>query len=270
MIRRDLVEKKFSEHLGLSTHYFSNDDECFLSNVSKEMFWDDLVQGDGNELHGDPPKIRSVGSSSALVVNSFAPWKTDLMNLNIDGYQGFENLFFEKKFDNGLRGNSPNLDVALYRDDILIAIESKFLEPLSYKKPTFSNSYHQITDHRKNTKWFKAMEEICNNKISFKYLDAAQLIKHFFGLCYKQEKETVKLIYVYWEPINAIELPQFVEHRAEIEMFSNVVSGDSLLSFNSISYNELWNQWNKDLIDPKMKQHISELKDRYLIRTSIR
>lgn len=160
--------------------------------------------------------------------------------------------------------------MALYRDDILIAIESKFLEPLSYKKPTFSNAYHKITDHRKNTKWFKAIEEICNNKISFKYLDAAQLIKHFFGLCYKQKQKAVKLIYIYWEPINASELPQFVEHRAEIERFSNLVSVDSLLSFNSISYNELWNQWNENLIDPNMKQHISELKNRYLIRTSIR
>lgn len=240
MIRRGLVEKKFGEHLGLSTNYFPNNEDCFLSSVSKDLFWEDHLQGSGNELHGDPPKIRSVGSSSALAVNSFAPWKRNLKGLQIAGYQGFDSLCFEKKFENGLRGTPPNLDVALYRDDILIAIESKFLEPLSNKKPTFSDLYHKIADHRKNTKWFKAMEEICDNNLSFKYLDVAQLIKHFFGLCYKQGQKAVKLIYIYWEPINASELPQFLEHRAEIEGFSNVVSGDSLLSFDSISYNELW------------------------------
>ena len=88
----------------------------------------DLRQGDGNELAG---KFRAAHSSSALTVNVFAPFKSDISALCLAGKSGFETLHFERKCPHGLVGRrAPNLDVVAMGPNGIVAIESKCLEPL--------------------------------------------------------------------------------------------------------------------------------------------
>ena len=61
---------------------------------------------------------------------------------------------------------------------------------------------------------------------AYAWLDAAQLVKHAFGLAHTFFTQPVTLLYLYWEPSNATEFPMFGEHRAEIARFAAAVEGD--------------------------------------------
>jgi len=163
---------------------------------------------------------------------------------------------------NGLKGTKPHLDVLLKSENLVLGIESKFLEILSETKPVFSDNYFKINDHRKTSKWFQAMELIVNGEASFTRLDAAQLIKHFFGICYKKSTEKRVLLYLFWEPVNASEQQEYIKHRQELDDFSKMVAGNNLLEFRHLSYTKLWAQWENI---PAMAEHCKNLQARYLI-----
>lgn len=48
--------------------------------------------------------------------------------------------------------------------------------------------------------------------IGYQLLDAAQLIKHAFGLAHSRKNEPVTLVYLYWEPLDAGLSPFFAQH----------------------------------------------------------
>ena len=54
----------------------------------------------------------------------------------------------------------------------------------------------------------------------YDWLDAAQLVKHAYGLAQSFPDEPVTLLYLYWEPLNAERFTLFAEHRLEIEAVS--------------------------------------------------
>ena len=78
----------------------------------------------------------------------------------------------------------------------------------------------------------------------YRWLDAAQLIKHAFGLM--RNHPTATLLYLYWGALNA-HLAPFEEHRREIEAFEDKV-GKSLIPFRAMSYNALWGEWTGTLL----------------------
>ena len=74
---------------------------------------------------------------------------------------------------------------------------------------------------------------------SYVWLDAAQLIKHSFGLARTFSDRLVTLLYLFWEPSNPDASPAFAEHRREIATFAERVAG-STPAFKAVSYPELW------------------------------
>lgn len=82
----------------------------------------------------------------------------------------------------------------------------------------------------------------------FEYLDAAQLVKHAFGLVTdgnRKGKEPV-LLYLYAEPADLggrpINPTVFDQHRDEIARFAQRVAG-AAVSFHSISYRQWIGGW---------------------------
>lgn len=61
----------------------------------------------------------------------------------------------------------------------------------------------------------------------YTWLDAAQLIKHAFGLARSFPDRPVTLLYLFWKPANPTADPEFVAHRDEIEEFRARVAGSS-------------------------------------------
>jgi hypothetical protein len=235
-----------------------------LSGVLPEDFEADLSSGDGNELE---TKFRAAHSSSGLGVNCFAPFKQRIADLTLPGHGAFAGLQFERKCPTGLRGGrAPNLDVVLTGPSNVVAIESKLTEYLSPHRAKFSPAYGaQITDVRRRQGYFHEMLRLLDHPDHYKWLDAAQLIKHAFGLARTFPDRPVTLLYLFWEPMNPDASPEFAAHRAEIKDFKSRVEGSSPV-FEAMSYAELWQAWCENAALPEwVQEHRENLERRYLV-----
>jgi len=239
--------------------YVSKPEYNLISGIKMKDFQEDFEGGSGNELY---KKFRAAHSSSALAVNAFARWRREPSSLNIVGDTNFSTLRFEEKCSTGLGGTPPNLDLLLTNDDSIIGIESKFTEYLKPKKPHFSDSYQRNKLPQAEDQWWNLLEKTKDGNPQ--YLDTAQLIKHYLGLCCLNNKEgfanhKITLLYLFWEPENWKNYEIFKNHRKEIETFANQVKGSSV-KFVAKSYPELWKEWRaqKDIL-----VHVENLRNRY-------
>ena len=234
-----------------------------VDGVTEDQFREDFAEGAGQELEG---KMRAAYSSSALAVNCFARWRPDPSTLRLAGQTSFNRLRFEAKCPTGLRGGMPpHLDLLLTGSDSILAVESKCTEYMTEHAARFSDAYQeQITDDRRDTGWFREMEELREQPRKYRFLDAAQLIKHYFGLAKTYPDTTITLLYLFWEPSNTSVVSLFASHRQEIDVFAKAVSG-SPVSFVSQSYPELWDEWRGCYEPEWLEGHTENLTARYLV-----
>jgi hypothetical protein len=213
--------------------YVSSAEQNLIEGVLLADFEADLRQGDGNELEG---KFRAAHSSSALAVNTFAPFKQRPATLQLPVGGGFTALSFERKCPHGLAGRRPpNLDAVL-----------------------------EGADARRETQWFCEMQRLVGNLASYSWLDAAQLIKHALGVMHSFGGQPATLLYLYWEPANPGANPMFAEHRAEISRFASSIGGGGL-EFAAMSYPELWTWWENHGASLDLQTHVRHLKARYSV-----
>jgi hypothetical protein len=210
-----------------------------IEGVTLEDFKVDLLQGGGNELR---EKFRAAHSSSALAVNSFAPFKADPSTLWLPGGGRFSSLHFEKQCPHGVAGDRapPNLDVVADGPLGVVAIESKLVEYLEPHQAEFSPAYDRdVQDWRRYGAWFKEMKSLQNDPAQYRFLDAAQLVKHAFGVARTSSGQRAVLLYLFWEPSNRRDFAIFDEHQSEIMRFADAVRGAEP-AFMAIPYSELW------------------------------
>ena len=187
--------------------------------------------------------MRAAHSSSALAVNVFDT-RVDRDTRPLIRALGLElvlvHVRFEAQFPTGLPGNPPNLDVALERaDGFVIGIESKFTEwltPKSASRLPFKAKYFPagtgVWAQVGLTATQRLAESIQSKEITFRYLDAPQLIKHALGLtthlgCH------FRLLYIYFDCSGS----EAAAHQSEITTFSERVRDE--LGFKAMSYQEL-------------------------------
>ncbi len=99
---------------------------------------------------------------------------------------------------------------------------------------------------------------------SYAWLDAAQLIKHAFGLARSFSGYRVTLLYLFWEPEYPDCDPIFAAHRREIAEFTDRVAG-STPHFCALSYQSLWADWRLSA-PPWLSGHLDDLTARYAIK----
>jgi len=234
--------------------------ENLLEDVNLQDFEADLRQGDGKELE---EKFRAAHSSSALVVNNFAPFKRRPGSLELAGISGLSVRQFEHKCPTGLQGKPPNLDLVAENDKAVIGVESKCTEFLRPHVADFRPDYEESQEPR-SAPWFAEMLRLRGEPTSYVWLDAAQLIKHAFGLARTFHDRRTILLYLFWEPINASSFSVFDEHRQEITDFSGRVAG-GLPEFRAMSYGELWSGWEDSQMPDWLRTHLLRLRARYEI-----
>jgi hypothetical protein len=261
-----------------------------IPGVSLADFEADLDAADGNELRDGrtkPAKFCAAYSSSALAVNAFAPFKARPKALTLAGLGGFTApLRFERKCPNGLLdengqpARAPNLDLLVPAGDAVVAVESKFLEPLGSKKQALSAKYELPFVGAESTRpiagpaWtalyrvVAAMKDQKPKERPFRHLDAAQLVKHYLGLKVSFPQQPRTLVYLYWEPTNAAELPEFIRHRAEVADFAARVERCDTRFF-ALSYAALWQEWETNTAWPDLRTHLVQLRDRYAFPIAI-
>jgi hypothetical protein len=235
--------------------------DTLLPLVATEDFQSDLQAGDGNELL---TKFRAAHSSSGLAVNCFAPFRTQIVDLELLNTGPFQSLQFERKCPTGLRGGrAPNLDVVISGQEDVVGVESKLTEYLTKHRAAFSPAYvEQIRDWRREQGYFREMLRLIDAPDSYVWLDAAQLIKHSFGLARTFREHPVTLLYLYWEPANPDASPEFRAHRQEIAAFAERVAG-STPGFRAMSYPELWRAWDDAEPAEWLARHLKTLRARY-------
>jgi hypothetical protein len=248
--------KQISPYPINSKGYLTDPTHNLLPGIKLDHFESEFDSGSGNELQN---KFLAVHSSSALVVNTFAPMKDDPSELDLLDVHGFRLMKFEKKLPTGLGGTPPNVDLYVENETEVVAVESKFLEYFSHKKPRFKESYTKQAFPKAEEKWLDLMERFRDSQP--KHLDVAQLIKHYLGLSntMSDTNKQVTLLYLFWEPVNADYHELFQIHRNELDEFSKDVEG-TLVQFAYKSYPELWAEWkDKDIYS----EHLSNLWKRY-------
>jgi hypothetical protein len=239
--------------------YASCPQDNLLPGISLADVESDLCRGDGHELDG---KFCAAHSSAALAVNCFGPFKTRPDDLLLCGQQGAQSVEFEKQLPTSLRGTPPNMDVWIERGGEVVAVESKLLEYLTPKPASFAEAYARLAE--KAEPCWRAVYEQAREGAA-QYLDRAQLIKHYFGLrayreCHPDQR--LSLLYLFWEPLNWVEVAECKGHREELGSFAQSVSA-SCSSFRWTTYSQLWEEWSTS---PALAHHARRLKARYEVR----
>jgi len=202
--------------------------------------------GSGSELKDSlrsPAKMRALHSSSALAVNFFDTWVTtditpliNVLDLDVEDMS----IRFEGQYPTGLPGNPPNLDVILESSNgLLVGVESKFTEwlsPKSRNKLPFKDKYFPqgvgVWEKVGLVQTQKLADKMQNQSLFFRYLDAAQLMKHALGLA-THHRDKFRLLYIYFDD----EGTEGAEHKNEITIFSNHLKGE--LGFCAYTYQHL-------------------------------
>jgi len=214
----------------------------------------------GNELASG--KFASPESSSALVANGFG-WfleRPDQLPCFVDALQSDWQVR-DLRLEAEMRfpwsgGRHPWLDVALDLTGHLVGIESKRYEPFrSRKAPSISDAYFRDVWGEDMTRYGAVLQALRNEELSYDTLDAAQLVKHAYGLrtvLHREERETGTrrdgwLIYLYAEPSawpdgRPVNPYRIAQHREEVAEFTDRVSGDEI-TFHAMTWRELLTSW---------------------------
>lgn len=206
-----------------------------------------FTQGSGSELlpkEGRPAKMAALHSSSALAVNAFDYWSGKPL-APIASALGIEqnpaHFRFEAQFPTGLGGTPPNLDLAFYyANGHILGVESKFSEWLAPKPPGkehFKAKYFPEDVFLWSQVGLPNAQRVADamqkHEHVFRYLDAAQLLKHMLGLA-TAVRDKVSLYYLYYDCPG----PESSIHRAEIETFADLVGTD--MKFYWASYQQFF------------------------------
>ena len=253
--------EKVSKHDKYAIYFKDIDDNIYkkLKTNNKTIYQNakghELLSEEKEKETNSYSKMKSIISSSALVVNLFQYWqdnkkdilpllKTLLPDYNYDTPSN-TTITFEKELQiKGINGGTPNLDVIIELENEIIAIESKFAEP--YRSHTYKNL---STKYLTNDNLWKELSETKNlatnleNKYS--HLDAAQLIKHILGLRTDNEKiskdKKITLLYLWY---NVPGTEEAKEHQEEIEAFASITKADGI-NFRHITYQKVINKLNE-------------------------
>lgn len=233
-------------------------EDIFLPGLPVSLIVAAYEAAPGNEIASG--KFASLESSAALVANAFGFFlgRADLLPpLPGTPEKGWpaSSLALEAlvRFP-WSGGKHPCLDVLIATGDSLIGVESKRFEPFR------SKGVAQLSDAYWRPLWGDAMagyervrDDLKNGLLSYKHLDATQLIKHAFGL--RTAVQVGKrfagrrpvLFYLFaesktWPDGKDIADVDRLRHREEIEDF-RLRTADSEVAFVSCCYNELLDSW---------------------------
>jgi len=227
----------------------------------------DLAGKGGSELvprRGAQPKFHAAHSSAALAASTFAPWLAaeEPLPLGEQTFRGPAGL--EVECPTGLRGTPPTLDLLL-DGPLVLAVESKCLEPFGAHEARFSDAYDRLVTEIAHRSWQDEHRRLIEDPRRYRHLDAAQLVKHYLGLKRRGRDRKTTLAHLYWEPSNADELLECAIHRAELREFEQQVA-DPAVQLLALPYPRLWRQWEHPRQPRWLRLHAGRLQDRYDVK----
>ena len=239
-----------------------------LPGVPEALVRAQLLAGAGQEIASG--KFASPRSSAALAANAFG-WFLERPAL-LPPFPGTGQLDWPAKqvaLERVMRfpwsrGTHPHLDAGIETAAHLIGVESKRYEPyLDHKAARFSATYG-CNWGEGLAPFVSLMEALLEEPTAFRHLDAAQLIKHSFGLATEADRGAKRpvLVYLYAEPTHFGTRPISTEtiraHCDEVARFGAAVAGASVL-FVAVT----WNEWLCRFVANVVRDHAENLKVRF-------
>jgi hypothetical protein len=225
----------------------------FLPGVAADHVLGRLARAGGNEVGSG--KLASPESSAALAVNTFG-WFISRPE-SLPPFPGLEADFPPTLVDveycarfPWAGGRHPWLDAVVETREHLIGVESKRFEPYRDRKAvSFSAAYNRPV-WGDSMFYYEIMRDcLRSGEQRFDYLDAAQLVKHAFGLVADGQRrgKAAVLLYLFAEPRSlhgrTLDQKRFAQHRVEIARFADAV-GDSAVRFHAVSYRDWISTWS--------------------------
>lgn len=242
--------------------------ELFLPGVPEHLVRQALEKAGGNELASG--KFASPESSAALAVNGFG-WFVERPDL-LPTFPGLDDIAWPAvsvEIERQMRfpwsgGRHPWLDAAVMTSSHLIGIESKRFEPFrGRQRAHLAEAYDRDVWGDAMEPWLAMRDALRRDPSSFRYLDAAQLVKHAFGLVTEAGRinRDPVLLYLYAEP-SRVAASACAAHRAEIECFSAAVR-DARVRFAATSWSDWLARFSGRDIAPEVTEHAEELRRRF-------
>ncbi len=237
-------------------------DEIFLPGLPVDLIRAAYLDAPGNEIESG--KFGSPESSAALVANTFGlflgraadfpplpggeAWGWPTLSLQLEAIVRFP----------WQGGRHPCLDVLIETRAALIGVESKRYEPFRPKGQStiLSDAYWRPVWGDAMIGYERVRNGLRDGSLAFTYLDAAQLVKHAFGLrtaVHQQKNLRDKqpiLFYLCAEPQRwpdgrPVPIAAIEAHRAEARKFADIVAGAEV-TFSLCTYGELLSQWEHE------------------------
>lgn len=244
-------------------------DDLFLAGVPSSRILQRLEEAGGNEVASG--KLAHPESSAALAVNTFGwfverpPLFPPLPGCEQAGTAELVEVEYCARFP-WSGGRHPWLDAAVFTNTHLIGVESKRYEPFrDTKSVSLSSSYDRPVWGERMGRYNAVRDALRSGELKFAHLDAAQLVKHAYGLVSEGRRlgKRPVLFYLFAEPAErsgqAIPVGDLARHRAEISAFTDAVTGDEV-AFFSASYLEWLATWSGSA---EAKEHAIALRRKF-------
>lgn len=233
----------------------------------------------GNEIESG--KFASKESSAALVANAFGFFLDDCAP-ELPPLPGTGHLEWPARtveLERIVRfpwsgGRHPCLDVLIESGSAVMGVESKRYEPFRSKPRgiDLSEAYSRKVWGESMSAYEHVCDRLRDGAITFHYLDAAQLVKHAFGLrtlVHSSDQHSVKkplLFYLFAEPAawpdgNAVPEADLRSHREELGRFSELIAGNEV-EFRYCSYRSLLAAWH-ECASLRVRNHAAALAARF-------
>jgi len=240
--------------------------ELLLPGVPVEPVRAALERAAGGELASG--KFASPESSSALAVNGFglfldAPETLPPFRCLADLDWPASRVDVERQMRFPWRGGRhPWLDAAFETETYLVGVESKRFEPFRDRKEAkLSDAYWRDVWGDGMGSWCALRDRLRATPRTFVHVDAAQLVKHAFGLATEATRigKGPILLYLYSEPTSGrpVSFEKLARHRAEIAELSAFVHG-ARVRFVACS----WREWLSTFAG-RSKDHADRVIERF-------
>ena len=231
---------------------------AFLPGVPEHLVLAALARAGGNEIESG--KLGSSESSAALAVNAFG-WFIErprelprFPTLNDVRWPAVQvDVERQMRFP-WSGGRHPWLDAAFETSTDLVGVESKRFEPFRDAKAVSLSDAYDRDVWGECMRPYEAMRDALRaGATAFKHLDAAQLVKHAFGLVTEGRRvgKSPMLLYLYAEPERrgaaAISPQARALHQREIATFASAVSG-AKVRFSACSYRAWLATWSGEAL----------------------
>lgn len=248
-----------------------------LPGVPEAMVRSRFEKAAGNEI--DSGTIFSPESSAALVANTFG-WFLERPHL-LPCLPGLDEFWFEVQsvdLERCIRfpwsgGRHPRFDAIVETEMHTIGIEAKRCEPFRrHSRPQFSAAFDRDVWGNGMGPYLRLRDQLRNGAVTYRFLDAAQLVKHALAMsveCTRSGKLPI-LYYLFHEPYSAggrsISLENWIDHRHEIFDFASRTEGAQVAFFSS-DCTEWLSDWDEG--EAAVKRHGRSVL-RYLILSEVR